>query len=65
VKTRWPAQIAFVVLFNVFFHYEIRWHQPSIWIEFFGGLMIYGACIIAYIALFERKSSHTEDRNEC
>ncbi len=57
MKTRWPASIAFVVLFTVFFHYEIRWHQPSIWIEFLGGAIIYVACNIAYIALFEKKKS--------
>jgi hypothetical protein len=57
VKFRWPVLIAFPVLFSIFFHYEIRWHQRSMWVEIVGGAVIYLACNIAYVVLFEKKRS--------
>ena len=59
VKFRWPLVIAYSALFAGFFHYEIR-YTNSIWIEFVGGLTIYGVCTAAYVALFEK---HKSSRN--
>ena len=56
VKFRWPLVIAGSVLFTVFFHYEIR-YTHSIWIEVVGGMIIWVACTIAYVFLFEKKIS--------
>jgi hypothetical protein len=56
VKFRWPLVIASSALFTIFFHYEIRYTR-SIWIELVGGLIIYAVCTIAYVFLFEKKTS--------
>ena len=56
VKFRWPLVIACCTLFTIFFHYEIR-YTHSIWIEFVGGLIIWVVCTIAYVFLFEKKTS--------
>ena len=56
VKFRWPLVIVCSALFTIFFHYEIR-YTHSIWIEFVGGLIILVACTIAYVFLFEKKTS--------
>jgi hypothetical protein len=60
VKFRRPLVIAFSALLTIFFQYEIR-YTHSIWIEFVGGLIIYVVGTVAYVFLFERKTSHETD----